>query len=208
MDTCIQVEKPPRKRKGTRISPVAKVLLITCLVVGLAANATCLTNSDLFNITHFSNSPGLFHEKIGKISFTRGKWHILTYFQLDKLWEEKKRIFEAIDSLNKLCSDKITRGIRLFCEVSAEQIHHQKDMISQKNQLIRSSYKPRSKRGLVNVIGVLTKELFGTLDYQDGQHFDEEISKLRANEKHLLTLIKNQITIIENSNNIMQKDNV
>ena len=45
------------------------------------------------------------------------------------------------------------------------------------------------------------------MDYQDGQNFGEEISKSRANEKHLLTLIKNQTIIIESTNNIIQKNN-
>ena len=195
-----------RKRKITRINPVSKVLLLTCIIMGLISNTIGLDNSKLFNVTHFSNSPGLFHENVGKISLTNQKWHLITYFQLNELWEEEHRINNAIDRLDQLCSDKLTMGTSLFCKATTERIYHQKDMISQKNNLIKSSYRTRAKRGLVNVIGVLSKEMFGTLDYQDGQRFDEEISKSRKNENHLI-IIKHQTSILESTKNILKKNN-
>jgi hypothetical protein len=40
---------------------------------------------------------------------------------------------------------------------------------------------PRTKRGIMNFIGEINKVLFGTLDVNDAEYYDEQIRKFEAN---------------------------
>ena len=66
----------------------------------------------------------------------------------------------------------------------------------------------RTKRGLVNIIGTIANELFGTLDERFAKHHEEQIASVIQNEKHALELIKNQTTIADITLDIINKSKV
>lgn len=55
----------------------------------------------------------------------------------------------------------------------------------------------RQKRALFNAIGSIFKTLFGTLDSNDAERFNEAINKAEGNEKELFQLLKQQIQVVK-----------
>ena len=53
----------------------------------------------------------------------------------------------------------------------------------------------RNKRGLINGVGTLWKTISGNLDASDGEYFNDCIEKVSRDEKHIETLMKNQISV-------------
>ena len=217
----------PEKKlsKKRRINPITTPLTLLCTLIclsyslgstdaypiskpdiGISRDGSSINAPPLFNVSRLNNNIGLYHDHIGQVSLTNDNWKIITYFELDQMKLEEKKINEIIVALKSLCTDKVMSSSNNFCEITMLQIYHQKDLIASKNRLITLSYTHRTKRGLINAIGVVGKELFGTLDAQDGQHFNDEITKSRNNEEHLLSLLKNQTSIIELTKNILKKD--
>ena len=67
----------------------------------------------------------------------------------------------------------------------------------------------RNKRGLINGVGTLWKTISGNLDASDGEYFNDCIEKVSRDEKHIETLMKNQIlvttSVIKSFNSTIQK---
>jgi vacuolar-type H+-ATPase subunit I/STV1 len=55
----------------------------------------------------------------------------------------------------------------------------------------------RSKRGVFNFIGGISKILFGTMDSEDTSHYAEKISSLEREQIDFLKLSKEQITVVK-----------
>lgn len=62
----------------------------------------------------------------------------------------------------------------------------------------------RSKRGLINVIGKISKWAFGTLDSSDGEYYDNAIANLQNNQNNLL---ENQNQLFGITKQLMKKFN-
>lgn len=67
----------------------------------------------------------------------------------------------------------------------------------------------RKRRGIFNGIGSVWKSITGNLDASDGEYFNECINKVSQDERHIETLLKNQISVttsvIKNFNTTIQR---
>lgn len=84
-------------------------------------------------------------------------------------------------------------------------LSHAKYLILEaENKLSNVTPQERSKRGLINVIGKASKWLFGTLDSEDEERYNEAINKLQNNQKSTMEEMSLQISLtkqlIENVN--------
>ena len=57
----------------------------------------------------------------------------------------------------------------------------------------------RSKRGIFNTVGFGLKTLFGTMDSEDAEYFNEKISTLDSNQHRVYQLEKDQLTVVKNT---------
>jgi len=63
---------------------------------------------------------------------------------------------------------------------------------------LRTLYKtPNSKRGLIDVIGTISKTLFGTMDADDERVINEQLDLLRNNQQTLQHAMKNQLKVLK-----------
>jgi hypothetical protein len=87
---------------------------------------------------------------------------------------------------------KITRYID-------NQITEVEDLKSIVRQLTRAEDKNylRFKRGVFNLIGGISKILFGTMDSEDASYYAEKISSLEKEQIDFLKLSKEQITVVK-----------
>ena len=63
----------------------------------------------------------------------------------------------------------------------------------------RDDDKHRRKRGLFDFIGKVSKALFGTLDGDDAQYYNEQIEHFERNSSSLTHLLKQQLTIVQST---------
>ena len=107
---------------------------------------------------------------------------------IKKLIQNSKRVCDNLQIvITKLhCSQMLT----LF-DVQIPQLMNKEETI---NDLIGLQY--RSKRGLINAIGSISKFLFGTMDANDAEHYDDTITKIELDDKNLQMAMKDQIQII------------
>lgn len=56
----------------------------------------------------------------------------------------------------------------------------------------------RSKRGLLNIVGKANKWLFGTLDSDDGERYNNIINKLKNDHKNIINEVNMQISLSKN----------
>lgn len=70
-------------------------------------------------------------------------------------------------------------------------------------------YAFRQRRGLFNGVGTVWKTLTGNLDASDGEYFNDCIEKVSRDERHIESLLKNQISVttsvIKSFNSTIQK---
>lgn len=74
-----------------------------------------------------------------------------------------------------------------------EIIHHTNRLIREKLSIFIKS--TRTKRGLINGLGFVIKELTGNLDADDGEHFENSLKELKQNQYNLLHQINNQYSV-------------
>lgn len=59
----------------------------------------------------------------------------------------------------------------------------------------------RNKRGLIDGLGSIIKSITGNLDQSDAEKYEQAINTLSDNQRKLKTIVKDQITLLENSFN-------
>ena len=57
----------------------------------------------------------------------------------------------------------------------------------------------RKRRGALNFIGQISKILFGTLDADDADYYNEQINQFEKNSEDLTNLMKQQLSIVRAS---------
>lgn len=88
-----------------------------------------------------------------------------------------------LTNFNSILSNKIENAL-FFCNTIYEQLH-------------AFSFNHRTKRGLINGIGKVSKWLFGTLDSDDEQNIYSYLETLKSNNNDLQTSIKKQQTLLK-----------
>lgn len=62
-----------------------------------------------------------------------------------------------------------------------------------------NSRNKRTKRGLVNTVGYGLKTLFGTMDSDDAEYYNEKINTLDSNQHRVYQLEKDQLTVVRHT---------
>lgn len=63
----------------------------------------------------------------------------------------------------------------------------------------RESESNRNKRGLFDFVGKVSKTLFGTMDGDDAQYYNEQIEHFECSSSSLTGLLKQQLTIVRST---------
>lgn len=100
-----------------------------------------------------------------------------------------------------ICQNKIIDSLS-FCKTPIKLLNHLIPSLYEKQNIVKTlmghNYK-RNKRALFNGIGVAFKSLFGTMDFNDAEYYDQAINKVNENEKHMISLIKQQIKVVQST---------
>lgn len=175
------------------------VVGITVLILGITSVQT-VAHPDL-QLTKFQSSPGLYYDNMGKVSLYSVTWRIVSYFNLVELNNK----FESTEILATRAVEFCQRRLALLnmsaieCASAKHALQWHIGKIEKAQSLIGqlARHERRSKRGILNFVGEISKILFGTLDEDDASYFKSKIDVLEGEQKQLLRLSREQVTIVK-----------
>lgn len=101
-----------------------------------------------------------------------------------------------------LCSRIEDQSNLYFCTQSLSYFQTSIPNLHQKAESIKDLIgHTRHKRGWFNAIGSLFKTIFGTLDSNDAQYYDDVINQVSKDDNTLYELMKSQIQVVKSTNN-------
>lgn len=126
------------------------------------------------------------------------------YYDLEQLTKALAHATGYVVEINNLCRQlKDHADFGIICDGAVAEITHLMTDIQRKYKFLNPNY--RSKRALLNVIGTISKSLFGTLNEDDAKFYDKQIELSKTNEKHLLSLIQKQTILLKTTKNVFSK---
>lgn len=163
-------------------------------------------SSDYYNNTWINSSPGLYYENIGNLNLYNDKWKLVIYLDLFNYHNEYKMILYYRNILETFCKLAESRGLENNeCDSLKQTTEYFLKDINTNDKIILEMLgadvqsRSRIRRGLLNIIGSISKTLFGTLDEEDAKFFDSQIQKLKNNQNHLTKLLKEQTSIVQST---------
>jgi hypothetical protein len=132
-----------------------------------------------YRVEQFEESPGLYYVDKGIVNLYTTMWKTLVYIDLNAEDLEVDALGLYIDHVDRLCNSlevKNWTGCSQFREAISDRFRHLQTSEDLLREIVGKGYGEfRQKRGLMNFIGEISKVLFGTLDANDAEYYDEQI---------------------------------
>ncbi|XP_063634789.1 uncharacterized protein LOC134805409 [Cydia splendana] len=164
---------------------------------------TILTAGNCVKMTPINEGQGLYFDKLGTMQLVRDEWKLVAYYDMSPFWEGVTAYKKYNEQLETIC--KQVRSLS-HCDVILLQLRHSYDELQHYNKVLsrhQLKQQTRKRRGFINGVGNLANTLFGVLDDRFAQQYQKDISLIRTNEKHLVTMWKNQTSIVEAEYNML-----
>jgi len=139
---------------------------------------------------------GVCYGSKGVAIFYNIAWRTNVYVNLHKIDNETLLLRQYVHHVDILCQMTVLRN----CTGCA---HFSSDTMERLNQLTRTESLLKEikgqqtggkrKHGGINFVGELSKIMFGTVDEDDAQYYNEQIRLLEKNSEDMNTLIKQQL---------------
>jgi len=147
-------------------------------------------------ITAFHDEPGIYFENTGQLQQVEATWKLVIEIDVLAIDARYLQLEDYRKQTQKLC-EKIHENIQPTCQnvmqVIEKDIAKLKTLIERLNTLYQT---PKLKRGLINVIGSISKTLFGTMDAEDETLINEQLRLLQNKQLTLQHVTQNQIKIL------------
>lgn len=168
-----------------------------------------------FQLSPINNTVGIFFHEEAIIKISNTKWTLLVYKELNSIRNAISDNDKTLDSLLDTFIDVETPRMTAFrtqVQTHTSLLKQISDSVNLKYREIMSNtknYAFRQRRGLFNGIGTVWKTLTSNLDASDGEYFNDCIEKVSRDERHIESLLKNQISVttsvIKSFNSTIQK---
>ncbi|CAI6372063.1 unnamed protein product [Macrosiphum euphorbiae] len=147
---------------------------------------------NLFKLTPTSDSPGLQYELIGNGRACGSSWTINTYMDLKFLNNSLKNIREMLKSIELIEFKDIY--ITLYqLKKHANRLENEIGLIVQMGR-----HNKKVKRS-IEFGGTVFKWMYGIADADDVRRYDSSIDKLENNEKDVMRIVHDQISILKST---------
>lgn len=137
-----------------------------------------------------SNTP-IFAENLGKTSLYHRTWKLVIGVDTSNInprLESIRKTYSEVYHLCHHCAEEFQ------INVLHNRINRVADLQLTLHQILGAA---REKRGILNIIGTISKTLFGTLDDNDMEIINQEFDKLYADQKIITGSINNQTRIMK-----------
>lgn len=157
----------------------------------------CVTNVKAvpYIITKIPEGTVAMFQKVTEIKQYDQVWNIATFIDLQPYRMELKGLQTLIDQSEKVCirmREENTDNCGLVAEVNRLQMEE----IIELNRLF-SSHGGRQRRGLIDGVGTLAKFMFGVMDSNDAQFYNEQIDQLKEDQLVTRQIDEQQTTVIK-----------
>lgn len=144
-------------------------------------------------------NPGLLPLQLGTAYNKIDSWTFIQIFDLTNIIEEFLTLTKRSEYLKTVFKNDVhDKNFAIEFHNSLRILNSlQNKIATQINQF--NPKNKRFRRGLVNGLGTLIKSLTGNLDVNDAEKYDTSIKLLSDNQTKIKTIVKDQITILQNS---------
>ncbi|KDR16722.1 hypothetical protein L798_09562 [Zootermopsis nevadensis] len=156
-----------------------------------------------YSVDRYDESPGVYYEHLGEATFYNTEWKTVVYVNLKQTDSETDLLGQYINYVNKLCHAteiQNSTDCHHFYTIAKDRFRQVRGSEKVLKELIGSNNKPtRVHRGALNFIGDISKILFGTLDADDADYYNEQIKHFEESTEDMTSLMKQQLSIIKAS---------
>lgn len=159
-------------------------------------------NNTFYSIKPEESKTGIYIEELGKIRTFYTDWKLVTYINLSTYNEDYKFLQSIIKRAENLCQQD-TVSVVYECETSLHQMDRLMNEINEYDTKwfvkTNNTQIKRTKRGLINIIGSVSKALFGTLSEDDANYYLTQFQNLKSTDVKHSNIIKRQTSLIESA---------
>lgn len=184
--------------KSWRILPIVAALL-TIFTTG--GRSYPMNGSTPFEISIFEKPPGLYFEYKSDAFVAMSRWNLIAAIDLRKFHDMFEHFDERMKILRSTCTKRFDDDE--FCNEWIDVLDAKINQLDDRFNLITSN-QARKKRSVLDFVGNMAGDVFGIMDSRSKKKYKSDIRELKANDEHLLDLIKNQTSLVEKTLDILQ----
>ena len=151
----------------------------------------------------FEESLGLYYIDKGTVNLYNTTWKTIVYVDLKAEDLEIDNLGSYINHVDRLCNSvevKNWTGCSQFRESVSDRFRHLQNSEHLLKVTVGKRYEDsRLRRGILNFVGEISKVLFGTLDENDADYYDEQIRNFERNSEDTTDLLKQQVYVIKST---------
>jgi hypothetical protein len=156
-------------------------------------NCTYLKGVRIY-VGKYDQSPGIYYENKGQVNLYNTEWQVVVYVDLQRISSQSEDTERYINHIDKFCREPTVQNwtdCYHFSKIARDKLAQ----LKRTNDLIRGISgckigKVRRKRGIFNFIGEISKVLFGTMDDEDAENYNEQIKHFEENSGDVTKLLK------------------
>jgi hypothetical protein len=156
-----------------------------------------------FHVEKFEESPGLFYVNKGSVNLYSTVWKTIIYVKLKEENLEIDSLGAYIGHVDKLCNSMEVRswtGCSQFRGSVTGRFRHLESSAGLLTDVTGiGNGESRWKRGTLNFVGEISKVLFGILDENDAEYYDEQIRQFERNSEDTTELLKQQVYVVKSN---------
>ena len=150
-----------------------------------------------YRVEKFKESPGLYYIDKGTVNLYSTVWKTIVYVDFKAEDLEIDNLGSYIKHIDRVCNSVEVRnwtGCSQFMESVSDRFRHLWSSESILTDTAGKQYEDsRLRHGILNVVGEISKVLFGTLDENDADYYDEQIHNFKSNSEDTTDLLKQQV---------------
>lgn len=175
--------------------------------------------TDKFSFEPFTNSLGIYFEKISPVRLFNDEWHIIFHMNLTTMQDEFSNIQKIVTKVSDICTlletkykindtEHDSRHFSRGCSSVISQIQLLKNDIEDFHvDWFLGKLNNRPKRGAFNIVGTILNSFFGTLAQEDAKEYLARFNEMKENDEHTKVILDEQTTLIKSTAQILDKMN-
>lgn len=155
--------------------------------------------SSLCNITELNTHSGIFYDKESEIKYYSSNWQFITYLDISSLNNKFQFVKAHYYRTNDLCEEINSKSKKFPCQQTLLFLDSKIRTLYQKETSLKDliGHGRVKRNGWFNIIGSGLKLLFGTLDSDDAEYYDNAINKVSQDDKSMMLLLKDQVQVVK-----------
>lgn len=142
-----------------------------------------------------TSSSGIYFDYLGDVKISNGYLKILIPINISHFGPHIQNIRAALDTTRYLCNQTRIIEIDSICTNRLQPLTARYQDLETEFDSISHLIENRFKRAWIGGIGSVLKQIFGTLDENDAIRYNDAIESVQNNEKHLASLMKENILV-------------